>query len=120
MIRKFASPESLRSIAASAAFAASIAMSWAARAQTPPAPTPGDPRSTVPEKIEPPPAESEKTPKGTNETLSDKLQRGRGVIRPPDGITPDMRVPAPVPEPNTTPVIPPPGTPGNPAPVAPK
>lgn len=106
----------LRSMAAAAGFAAGIAFGLAAEAQTLPPATPGDPKSTVPEKIEPAPGEAGKT----NETLSDKLERGKGVIRPPDGISPDMRVPAPVPEPNTTPVIPPPGTPGNPSPVIPK
>jgi hypothetical protein len=53
-------------------------------------------------------------------TLSDRLNKSGGVIRPPADGTPDMRVPAPVPNPNTTPVIPPPGSPGNPSPVIPK
>lgn len=48
----------------------------------------------------------------TGGDLSDKLQRSEGVIRPPQTATPDMAVPAPVPEPGTTPVIPPPGSPG--------
>jgi hypothetical protein len=46
----------------------------------------------------------------TGETLSDRLQRTEGVIKPPATGTPDMTVPAPVPNPGTTPVIPPPGT----------
>jgi hypothetical protein len=46
----------------------------------------------------------------TGETLSDRLQRTDGVIKPPATGTPDMTVPAPVPNPGTTPVIPPPGT----------
>jgi hypothetical protein len=52
-------------------------------------------------------------PSETGATLSDKLQRSDGIIRPPLDATPDMRVPAPVPEPGTTPVIPPPGSPGS-------
>ena len=45
-------------------------------------------------------------------SLSDKLERSDGVIRPPESATPDITVPAPVPNPGTTPVIPPPGSPG--------
>ena len=52
-------------------------------------------------------------PSETRSTLSDKLQRSDGIIRPPVDATPDMNVPAPVPEPGTTPVIPPPGSPGS-------
>lgn len=48
----------------------------------------------------------------TNETLSERLQQSDGVIRPPVTATPDITVPAPVPNPGTTPVIPPPGEPG--------
>ncbi len=46
----------------------------------------------------------------TGETLSERLSRTEGVIKPPVTATPDMTVPAPVPNPGTTPVIPPPGT----------
>jgi hypothetical protein len=61
------------------------------------------------EKVEPKePAETG----STGNDLSDKLQRSDGVIRPPQTATPDMAVPAPVPEPGTTPVIPPPGSSG--------
>ncbi|QRM30579.1 hypothetical protein [Microvirga sp. VF16] len=49
---------------------------------------------------------------GSTNTLSDKLERSDGVIRPPENATPDITVPAPVPDPGTTPVIPPPGSPG--------
>src|SRR5262245_28549759 len=88
-------------------------------------PAPGDPRKTIPEKMEPGPLQS--VPRQPNsqggsdkETLSDELSRNNGVIRPPTQGIPDMQVPPPVPNPNTTPVIPPPGSPGNPAPVRPK
>ena len=47
---------------------------------------------------------------GSGETLSERLSRSDGVIKPPTTAAPDMRVPAPVPNPGTTPVIPPPGT----------
>lgn len=56
----------------------------------------------------------------TGGDLSDKLQRSNGVIRPPQTATPDITVPAPVPEPGTTPVIPPPGSPGGDPLVQPK
>jgi hypothetical protein len=56
----------------------------------------------------------------TGNTLSDKLQRSDGVIRPPQTATPDMAVPAPVPEPGTTPVIPPPGSSGGDPQVQPR
>ncbi|MCB5173936.1 MULTISPECIES: hypothetical protein [Microvirga] len=61
-----------------------------------------------PEKIEP----ADPSSTGSTDTLSDKLQETEGVIRPPVTSTPDMRVPAPEPNPGTTPVIPPPGSPG--------
>lgn len=70
-----------------------------------------DPRSTIPEKIE---------PNATGTTLSDRLERTDGVIAPPATGTPDMRVPAPVPDPGTTPVIRPPGEPGGNQAIQPK
>lgn len=57
---------------------------------------------------------------GSTGTLSDKLEQTDGVIRPPTTATPDMTVPAPVPNPGTTPVIPPPGSPGGDRRVDPK
>jgi hypothetical protein len=56
----------------------------------------------------------------SNESLSDKLDRTGGVIRPPEDIAPDMSVRPPVPDPGTTPVIPPPGTPGGDPTIEPK
>ncbi len=49
---------------------------------------------------------------GSTKTLSDKLEQSDGVIRPPANASPDITVPAPVPDPGTTPVIRPPGSPG--------
>jgi hypothetical protein len=46
---------------------------------------------------------------GSTNNLSDKLQQTDGVIRPPANASPDITVPAPVPEPGTTPVIRPQG-----------
>lgn len=68
-----------------------------------------------PEKIEPDPDTT-----GSTGTLSDKLEQSDGVIRPPTSATPDMNVPAPEPNPGTTPVIPPPGSSGGNPRVDPK
>jgi hypothetical protein len=68
------------------------------------------------EKVEP----NDPSATGSTETLSDKLEKTDGVIRPPTTATPDMTVPAPVPNPGTTPVIPPPGSPGGNQAIVPK
>jgi hypothetical protein len=52
--------------------------------------------------------------------LSEKLDRSKGVLRPPAGVDPEIQAPAPEPNPQTTPVIPPPGTPGGDQSVQPK
>ena len=54
------------------------------------------------------------------ETLSERLDRNSGVIQPPAGTDPGIAVPVPDPNPGTTPVIPPPGTPGGNPSVQPK
>jgi hypothetical protein len=65
-------------------------------------------QNTIPEKIEPR-AEGDPPATGsTDGTLSDRLNRSDGVIRPDMSATPNMSVPAPVPNPGTTPVITPP------------
>ena len=72
------------------------------------------PQNTIPEKMEEP------SETGSTGTLSDKLRESEGVIRPPSNIAPDMSVPAPDPNPGTTPVIPPPGSPGGDQSIQPK
>lgn len=76
------------------------------------APTPGDPRQTIPEKIVPPekgtPDGGRGSTPGNGKSLSDKLRRSDGVIAPPENIDPDAEKSPPVPDPGTTPVIPPP------------
>ena len=57
---------------------------------------------------------------GSTNTLSDKLERTDGVIRPPENASPDITVQAPVPDPGTTPVIRPPGSAGGNQQVDPK
>jgi hypothetical protein len=60
------------------------------------------------------------TPNGTKnaEPLSDKLAKSDGVLCPPGGVDTDMHVPTP--NAGTTPVIPPPGSPGGDQSVRPK
>jgi hypothetical protein len=53
------------------------------------------------------------------ESLSDRLDRTDGVIRPPSGVDPQMQVPPPE-QRSRTPVIPPPGTPGGDRTIEPK
>jgi hypothetical protein len=55
------------------------------------------------------------------ESLSERLDRTDGVIRPPPDVAPEMpQARPPAPDPGTTPVIPPPGTPGGNQQVVPK
>jgi hypothetical protein len=91
-----------------------------------PQPNPAEPNNRIPEKILP---QEDSTPapeaRGSSgaapgESLSDQLDRNEGVIRPRQGIDPEIHAPAPDPNPGTTPVIPPPGSPGNPSNVRPK
>lgn len=77
------------------------------------------PQQVPAEKVEPQGIQPEE-PSSTGSTLSDKLEKSDGVIRPPETGGPDIRVPAPVPDPGTTPVIPPPGSPGGNPYVEPK
>ena len=72
---------------------------------------------TIPEKIAP---NEPSTTGATGGTLSEKLEASDGVIKPPTNMDPEMAVPAPVPNPGTTPVIPPPGSPGGNTTVDPK
>ena len=49
-----------------------------------------------------------------------ELNASGGVIKPQPGVDPEIVKPAPVPEPNSTPVIPPSGVPGGPPDPEPK
>ena len=66
-----------------------------------------DPKTVPAEKIAP---QEPGSTGSTGPSLSDKLQASEGVIRPPTTATPEMTVRPPVPNPNSTPVITPPGT----------
>ncbi len=79
---------------------------WAQTAGT--APAPGvQPRQTVPEARDP------GTSGSSSESLSERLDRSGGVIRPPSGVDPGADRAPPAVSPQSTPVIPPPGTPGS-------
>lgn len=91
------------------------AMAIQAQAQQPAVPvpdraTPGD-RRQDPQLIDP--------PARPGETLSERLDRTDGVIRPPTDITRDNNTIRP-PDPGTTRVIPPPGSPGGDPTIRPK
>ncbi len=75
--------------------------------QETPKASPQDPRATA----------GDKRP---GETLSERLDRNSGVIHPPVGVDPGIAAPVPDPHPNSTPVIPPPGTPGGNPTILPK
>jgi len=91
-------------------------------------PSPGDPKRTIPEKMAPPEKgipERNDQKGGTAAPSNGEAGKGLGpskdgVIRPPTNMDREIYVPAPVPDPGTTKVIPPPGTPGNPSPIQPK
>ena len=98
-------------------------MGAAAIAQTPirPPQAPNMPPTdqVIPEKMKP----EEPSVTGTvgpGSTLSEKLEATEGVIRPPSNLDPAITAPAPVPNPGTTPIIPPPGSPGGDQSVVPK
>jgi hypothetical protein len=81
--------------------------------------TPGAPGTdqVIPEKDRSRPQDQ---PGNSQQSLSDKLDKSGGVIKPPADVDPKMAKPAPVPNPNSTPVIPPPGSPGGNPDVKPK
>lgn len=113
-------PAHTRSLVTAAVTAAALGIGTAALAQVrgqPAAPNMPAPGTTIPEKVDPPLG---RDPSATGTTLSDRLESTGGVIKPPSNAAPDMTVPAPVPNPGTTPVIPPPGSPGGNQTVVPK
>jgi hypothetical protein len=77
-------------------------------------PSPGDPPSYRAQPQDP--GSTGSTCPGT--TLSDRLSRCDGVIRPPSGLNPDNTIEPP--DIGTTPVIPPPGSPGGDQRIDPK
>jgi hypothetical protein len=77
----------------------------------------------VPQGEDPPGADENANPHPNGvpgEELSDQLDRNKGVIEPPPTGDAGIHVEAPNPDPGTTKVIPPPGTPGGDPTVEPK
>ncbi|MCA1454694.1 hypothetical protein I6F35_15910 [Bradyrhizobium sp. BRP22] len=106
-----------------------MAMSGAAVAQAPPAPTTPPPQTAPPqpqrgENCTPmqrpanPNAAPDTTTGQRSEPLGERLSRSDGVLCPPAGVDPEMH--APPPNGGNTPVIPPPGSPGGDPSVRPK
>ena len=79
---------------------------------------------TVPQGEDPPGPDNgavDPNPAGKpGESLSDQLDRNHGVIAPPPTGDSGIHTEAPNPDPGTTPVIPPPGTPGGDPTIQPK
>ena len=73
-------------------------------------------QSTAPDRDRQPKSETEGQ---SRESLSDRLDRTDGVIRPPRDVDPQIQVPPPE-HGSRTPVIPPPGTPGGDPTIEPK
>jgi hypothetical protein len=91
---------------AALALAGTTGLAAAQPATAPRDPNMPDPKNVPAEKIAP------REPGATGSTagnLSQKLEQSEGVIKPP-ATGDSMQVPAPVPNPGTTPVIPPRGT----------
>lgn len=96
---------------------ASILAAAPAWAQNPPAASPSNPTVPVPPRnAEPPPPEKIAPPEGN---LSDRMSQQKGTITPPN-VDPGMMVTPPKNSGATTPVIPPPGSPGGNRSVIPK
>jgi len=107
-------------IMTSAAMLAALSTAASAQAGVP------DLKTQAPEGAKPP-AESTVPPTdpstGDNRPevpLTEKLKEGEGVLEPPRGMDPEIHKEAPVPNPGTTPVLPPPGEPGGDLDVQPK
>jgi hypothetical protein len=115
-----AAPQKARRIQAATVSALCIAFAVsAASAQSPPTPAlpPGanpPSESTTPPSV---PGSDATTP---DKPLSNELKQNEGVLEPPKSLDNEIVRKAPVPEPNTTPVIPPPGEPGGDPKVQPK
>ena len=117
---KFTRPAHLTLVAA-----VLLAGTVASRAQSsPPTASPQEspatphPQMTIPEKINPPPGNETTGAGPQRENPSDRLNRSEGVVKSPTDTDPGLVKPAP--NVGTTPVIPPPGTPGGDPTVRPK
>jgi len=88
-----------------------------------PASSPGAVEKAIPQGQDPPGADEldQTAPSDSQgENLSEQLDRNKGVITPPATGDSEIYTEAPNPNPGTTPVIPPPGTPGGDQSIVPK
>ncbi len=83
-----------------------------ASAQAPMAPPPATQGGVQERSVPVPGMKDDKDRRPNDESLSKELARTNGVVAPPPTGDDEIHKPVPVPEPNSTPVIPPPGTPG--------
>jgi hypothetical protein len=67
-----------------------------------------------------PPPDATGEPADPEKPLSEQLKQNEGVLEPPRDMDSKIVRPPLVPDPNTTPVIPPPGSPGNDPSIQPK
>jgi hypothetical protein len=108
--------DSLQRVAA--VFALVAAASWAmvaySIAETVQVPPEKSTQQKVPEAVEPGISGS------SSEPLSDRLDRSRGVLRPPGGVDPGLTLSPPPAGPRSTPEIKPPGTTGDGSGIHPK
>ncbi len=106
----------MRALLAAGAMLASFAFVSTLSAQTSPhVPRPDTPQS---ESTGPQDPRSTGSTARSNEPLSDRLSESGGVIRPREDVAPEMAIRPP--DPGTTRVIPPPGTPGGNQAIEPK
>jgi hypothetical protein len=119
-----AAPKTVRTIYVSTLSSAMcIAFAVApALAQSPPVPAqpPGAPKNAQPPSESTTPPALPGDPAKPDKPLSDELKQNDGVLETPKALDNEIVREAPVPEPNTTPVIPPPGSPGGDPNVKPK
>ena len=86
----------------------------------------GSPLEQPPPEVMEPPTESTTPPPDPStdakpeEPLSEKLDKGKGVLEPPHGIDPEIKKSAPENFQSTMPVLPPPGEPGGNQQIQPK
>jgi len=85
-----------------------------------PRPDPKDAERAVPGASVPETTPPGTTGQGPSENLSDRLERSKGMIKPPGDVDPEIHVTPPDTTRDPMPVIPPPGSPGGDRRVQPK
>ena len=116
------SPSRLALLVLAAIFTAIALRSAAAQTQPPLPPSRSQDNGIVPPEGQQgqPPQGLVPQQKGSSEPLSKQLSRSGGVIRPPTQLDPKIEAPTPDPGVRSTPIVPPPGTPGGNQEITPK